>query len=80
MRSVSKGKIDLKELGITKEEYTDEQFLIDFPEKLVKCSYCKKKFATQKEDKYCSDNCWIKRVIKNKIYKRKHYVKSGRRS
>jgi len=68
--------IQLDKLGFTKEEYTDEHFLLDFPEKIVKCGYCKKKFVTQFNEKYCRNECWIKRVIKNKIYKRKHYTKS----
>jgi len=74
------GIIDIQTLGFTKEEYTQEQFMLDFPEKLVKCQYCNKKFVTQFDSKFCSDNCFIRKKTHGKVNKRKHYVKSGRRT
>lgn len=42
------------------DEYTDEKFYQEFPEKILKCKYCKKKFTTQFDARYCSDKCATK--------------------
>ena len=45
--------------GISKQDvYTDEQFDKEFPERLVTCEQCKKKFPTRFNAKYCSDHCF----------------------
>ena len=64
----------------TATEYTDEQFYIDFPEKIKKCQHCSKKFTTQFDAKFCSDRCWCLKVLKRKDYFKRTYVRSGRRS
>src|SRR6476661_6395503 len=40
------------------QEYTDEQFDIDYPDRLIQCRQCKKKFTTRFDAKYCSDKCF----------------------
>jgi hypothetical protein len=42
------------------EAYSDEQFYKDYPEKILKCKYCKKKFTTPFDARYCSDKCATK--------------------
>lgn len=37
---------------------SDEQFDLEFPERLIPCMQCKKKFITRFDARYCSDKCF----------------------
>ena len=36
----------------------DIQFDFEYPERLIQCRQCKKKFITRFDAKYCSDKCF----------------------
>lgn len=55
--------------------YSDEQLEIDYPEFLRPCQYCRKKFATRFDARYCSDKCFHA-MVREQRKKLGTYVKS----